>query len=90
MLLSIELIMLVVLSVVGAGQGRQRQRTGRAPDRRASSWLNPFDVPNFSAFVSGVILMVFIYWGWDTAVSVNEETKDRTRDAGPGRDHLDA
>ena len=27
--------------------------------------------------------MVFIYWGWDTAVSVNEETKDRTRT--PGR-----
>ena len=23
--------------------------------------------------------MVFIYWGWDTAVSVNEETKDKNR-----------
>jgi len=46
------------------------------------SWLNPFQVPSFSAFVSGVILMVFIYWGWDTAVSVNEETKDRRRTPG--------
>jgi amino acid transporter len=27
--------------------------------------------------------MLFIYWGWDTAVSVNEETKDR--DKIPGR-----
>ncbi len=27
--------------------------------------------------------MVFIYWGWDTAVAVNEETKDRTKT--PGR-----
>ena len=27
--------------------------------------------------------MVFIYWGWDTAVSVNEETKDKNRT--PGR-----
>ncbi len=27
--------------------------------------------------------MVFIYWGWDTAVAVNEETKDKTRT--PGR-----
>ena len=26
--------------------------------------------------------MVFIYWGWDTAVSVNEETKDRNRTPG--------
>jgi len=24
----------------------------------------------------GFTLMLFIYWGWDTAVSVNEETKD--------------
>ena len=27
--------------------------------------------------------MLFIYWGWDTAVSVNEETKDRNKT--PGR-----
>ncbi len=46
------------------------------------SWLNPFHVPSFSAFVSGIILMVFIYWGWDTALSVNEETKDRNRTPG--------
>ena len=26
--------------------------------------------------------MVFIYWGWDTAVAVNEETKDKTRTPG--------
>ena len=31
----------------------------------------------------GFTLMLFIYWGWDTAVSVNEETKDR--DKIPGR-----
>ena len=31
----------------------------------------------------GLTLMLFIYWGWDTAVSVNEETKDR--DKTPGR-----
>ena len=27
--------------------------------------------------------MVFIYWGWDTALAVNEETKDKTKT--PGR-----
>ena len=31
----------------------------------------------------GFTLMLFIYWGWDTAVSVNEETKDQDRT--PGR-----
>jgi amino acid transporter len=81
-LLSIELTMLVVLSVVAL----IKVGNGSAPAGHITpsmSWLNPFDIPSFSAFVSGVILMVFIYWGWDTAVSVNEETKDRNRT--PGR-----
>ena len=30
-----------------------------------------------------MLLAVFIYWGWDTAVSVNEETKDKAHT--PGR-----
>jgi amino acid transporter len=81
-LLSIELIMLVVLSVTAL----VKVGNGSAPAGHLTpnfAWLNPFDIGSFSAFVSGVILMVFIYWGWDTAVSVNEETKDRNRT--PGR-----
>jgi amino acid transporter len=77
-LLSIELIMLTVLSVTAL----VKVANGTAPAGHLTphwSWLNPFNVPSFSSFVSGVILMVFIYWGWDTAVSVNEETKDRSR-----------
>src|SRR5215467_14071156 len=77
-LLSIELIMLTVLSVTAL----VKVGNGTAPAGHLTphwSWLNPFHVTSFSAFVSGVILMVFIYWGWDTAVSVNEETRDRNR-----------
>ncbi len=78
LLLGIELTMLVVLSVVAL----VKVGSGTAPPGHLTptlSWLNPFKITNFSAFASGVILMVFIYWGWDTAVSVNEETKDRNR-----------
>jgi len=46
------------------------------------SWLSPSHLP-LSAFVSGIVLMLFIYWGWDTALSVNEETADKSRT--PGR-----
>ena len=45
-------------------------------------WFNPMQ-GGFSRFVSGIILMLFIYWGWDTAVAVNEETKDPSKT--PGR-----
>jgi amino acid transporter len=80
-LLTIELVMLAVLSItalvkVGNGSAPAGSLTP------ALSWLNPFHIPTFSAFVSGVILMVFIYWGWDTAVAVNEETKNKTRTPG--------
>src|SRR5690242_10853819 len=81
-LLGIELVMLVVLSVTAL----VKVGTGHAPPGHLTpslSWLNPFKVPNFSAFAGGIILMVFIYWGWDTAVAVNEETKDKNKT--PGR-----
>jgi amino acid transporter len=80
-LLSIEITMLLVFSVVAL----VRVGVGHHPAvsvHPAWSWVNPFGMP-FSAFASGLILMVFIYWGWDTALSVNEETKDPGKT--PGR-----
>ena len=81
-LLSIELTMLLVLSVVAL----VKVGNGTAPLHHltpAGAWFNPFDIPSASAFINGVLLMLFIYWGWDTTVSVNEETADPTRV--PGR-----
>src|SRR6202046_4023105 len=81
-LLGIELVMLVVLSVTAL----VKVAGGHAPPGHLTpsiSWLNPFHISSFSAFASGIILMVFIYWGWDTAVAVNEETKDKEKT--PGR-----
>ena len=80
-LLGIELTMLFVLSIVAL----VKVGAGTAPPGHLTpsiQWLNPFHISSFSAFASGIILMVFIYWGWDTAVAVNEETKDKTRTPG--------
>jgi amino acid transporter len=74
-LLSIELTMLLVLSVWAL----IKVGSGNAPIGHlhpAWSWFNPFAIPSASAFINGVLLMLFIYWGWDTTVSVNEETAD--------------
>ncbi len=38
------------------------------------AWLDPFPL-DASALNAGVLTAVFIYWGWDTAVAVNEETE---------------
>jgi amino acid transporter len=40
------------------------------------SWFSPFAIDSVSALTSGVLLAVFIYWGWDSTVTVNEETED--------------
>ena len=49
----------------------------------AKTWLNPFAIGDFEAFTQGVLLAIFIYWGWDTVLAINEETKDREKT--PGR-----
>src|SRR5215831_4412111 len=80
-LLGIELVMLAVLSITAL----VKVGNGTAPPGHLTpslSWLNPFHISSFSAFASGIILMVFIYWGWDTAVAVNEETKDKNKTPG--------
>jgi amino acid transporter len=81
-LLSIELLMLGVLSITALvkvydGHGVKESI------HISASWFNPFDITSFSALTLGLLTALFIYWGWDTAVSINEETKDKSKT--PGR-----
>lgn len=80
-LLAIEIVMLLIFSITAL----VKVGAGTAPHgalHPAWSWLNPFAV-SFSSLSSGVLIAVFIYWGWDTAVSINEETRDKEKS--PGR-----
>jgi len=76
-LLAIELVMLAVYAVVAL----TRVAVGHAPPGHmvpTLSWFNPTTVSP-SSLVDGLVLMLFIYWGWDTSLSVNEETSDKKR-----------
>jgi amino acid transporter len=71
----------VLLVVVGVTQ----LIFGGAPDTSITvslSWLNPFDAPSYSALLSALLLGVFIYWGWESAVNLTEETEDGSHAAG--------
>ncbi len=46
-------------------------------------WLNPFGFTDWGGFTEAILLALFIYWGWDTCLALNEETKDPQRI--PGR-----
>ena len=45
-------------------------------------WLNPFAVGS-AGLSAGLLLGVFAYWGWESAVNLNEETTDSS--STPGR-----
>lgn len=47
------------------------------------NWINPFAIGDFSSLSEGVLLCLFIYWGWDALIMFNEETVDSART--PGR-----
>ncbi|MGF1473739.1 MAG: APC family permease [Rubrobacteraceae bacterium] len=52
---------------------------GTAPDSSILpelSWFSPFAVSSREALVSGLLIGVFIYWGWESAVNLNEETEN--------------
>jgi amino acid transporter len=46
------------------------------------SWLSPFSVASFSALATALSLSIFMYWGWDAALSANEETSGSERTPG--------
>jgi amino acid transporter len=80
-LLAAELAILFLFSIVALWQ----VYAGSAGDQAITpslSWLNPVGL-SFSAMSAGFLIAVFIYWGWDSAVAVNEETTDPA--VNPGR-----
>ncbi len=39
------------------------------------SWFNPFAIDGFGAFSAGLAVSIFVYWGWDTVLTLGEETR---------------
>jgi amino acid transporter len=81
-LLSIEIVVLVILSVVAL----IKVYTHNAEDYSlfpSLSWFWPGGLNFGTVIAPAVLTTIFIYWGWDTAVACNEESDDPGRT--PGR-----
>ncbi|TFV83637.1 APC family permease [Microbacterium sp. dk485] len=80
-LLALQYVVLAVFVVAALW----RFFDGSAPDPTPFdiAWFNPFAFTEWSGFTEAVLLALFIYWGWDTCLALNEETRDPTRI--PGR-----
>jgi amino acid transporter len=79
-LLSAEIAILGLFSVVALVKVYSTNVAGSI--KPSLSWFDPTAVPSGTLIV-GVLLGVFIYWGWDSGVAVNEESEDPNE--GPGR-----
>src|SRR4029453_17833812 len=73
-----QLVMLLLFSVLAIAKARSPQ-FGEA---FSWSWFSPAGL-TLSAFVAGLSFSIFAFWGWDTALAVNEESKNS--DTTPGR-----
>lgn len=74
LLLSMEIVTLVLFSVVALVKVYADDPKGSV--KPTLDWLNPFSITSTSGLAGGILLAIFIYWGWDSAVSVNEETEN--------------
>ena len=80
-LLAAEVVTLAVFAIVALVKvyGDDALATAIKPE---FAWFNPFELGT-TALVNGVLLGLFIYWGWDSGVAVNEESEGSAD--GPGR-----
>jgi len=80
-LILIQVVSLLVFAVVAL----VRAATGDSPldtETPSITWLNPF-AEGGAALTAGLLLGVFAYWGWESAVNLTEETTDSA--TAPGR-----
>ncbi|MGA2011109.1 MAG: APC family permease [Solirubrobacteraceae bacterium] len=80
-LLAAEVTILGAFAIVALIKGAAVHPAGYVAPSLA--WIDPLHIPSFHVLTNGVLLGVFIYWGWDAGVSVNEESENSA--SGPGR-----
>jgi amino acid transporter len=81
-LLSIEVLILIMFAVFAL----VRVYSGTAESYSIIpqwDWFNPFTLDFGQVLAPALLTAIFIYWGWDSAVSVNEETSNPEKT--PGR-----
>ena len=47
-----------------------------------ASWFSPFSIDSSEALISALLIGVFIYWGWESAVNLTEETENSRTTSG--------
>ncbi|MFJ8863371.1 APC family permease [Streptomyces sp. NPDC102451] len=81
-LVALQLLVLAVFVAMAVQKAGSGEFAATSTDF-SWSWLNPFAVRSFAAFTAGLSLSIFMFWGWDTCLTANEETTGAEKT--PGR-----
>ena len=77
-LVSFQLVMLLLFTLMAIA----KSGASEVGEPFSWSWFSPAGL-TLSAFITGLSFSIFAFWGWDTALTVNEESKNS--DTTPGR-----
>jgi amino acid transporter len=81
----VMIVLQVGALILFAGFALVKVYAGDAPagsSKPQLDWFSPFAFSDFSSLVSALLIGVFIYWGWESAVNLTEETRDSHRAPG--------
>jgi amino acid transporter len=74
-----EYLVLFLFAILGVSA----LASGQAASHVSSGWFTVAGAGGVKGFLAGILIAVFMYSGWDAAIYVNEETKDK--ETNPGR-----
>ncbi len=80
-LVAVQLTTLAVFAVAALTQAYNGE--GFKPTPIQADWFNPMSLDNVSLVAAGISLSIFMFWGWDVTLTMNEETKNPEKT--PGR-----
>lgn len=80
-LIVLQIVFLLIFAVAALYQAYS-DTSSLDPILPELSWLNPFAAGG-AALTGGLLLGVFIFWGWESAVNLTEETSDS--ESAPGK-----
>lgn len=81
LLVGFQLLVLVAFAIAALVQAQSG--SGFDPTPISWDWFNPAEIGDFSLFAAGMSLSIFMFWGWDAVLTMNEETKNPSKT--PGR-----
>lgn len=78
--LLIQYIVLLSTSIWGIVKAAAEHQAGSSTFHW--SWLDPGSIHGYGELAAGSVLGLFFFWGWDTAINVNEESKNSSKTPG--------